>query len=516
MQTSTAVKKPFSAWFQDIMPSGTGALFTIQIFSTIGFSVLYSTLILYATKGLKIEDTFATSLTGSFIALNYFLHLLGGYIGGRYLSYRSLFAVGMFAQIIGCLFISYPSVDALTWGLAFFLGGTGLNVTCINCMVMQLFEPEDKRREAAFLWNYSGMNLGFFLGFSISGYFHNQQAYQTLFLLSAIGNIIALLLVAFNWKILKDRDTTLMDKANDSKIKLRWMGISMVLALIFANRIALLHSNFSNQLMMLIAVCMFILITTLAFRQHHTLARNKMVAYVILAISSIIFWTLYQLAPMGLNLFIERNVDRHFLGILIAPQWIQNINTIVIIIGGPLLSIVFARLRERGMNINIPLQFSLALCLIGIAYVILPLGIQFADPNGYTAFSWVFVSYLLQSIGELFISPIGYAMVGQLAPIKLRGLMMGIWMMITGIAAIFSDYFSKLALGTTGLADPLSTNASYSQTFNFLGWSSIIAAIILLALTSFVSKLTKERADKQMDMQDQLNKLEPKPVTELR
>src|SRR4029079_3712808 len=116
-------------------------------------------------------------------------------------SYRTLFSIGMFLQVIGCTLISFPNTDFLLWGLSAFLAGTGLNVTCINCMVTQLFHPDDKRRESAFLWNYSGMNLGFFLGFTISGYFHNQHAYQTLFSLSGIGNMIALALVFLNWKI---------------------------------------------------------------------------------------------------------------------------------------------------------------------------------------------------------------------------------------------------------------------------------------------------------------------------
>jgi POT family proton-dependent oligopeptide transporter len=115
--------------YQDVMPSGAGALFLIQIFATLGFSVLYSTLILYATKGLHMSDTLATSITGSFVALNYFLHLLGGYIGGRYLSYRSLFCIGMLAQVVGCILISVPDTTHLLWGLSAFLGGSGLNVT---------------------------------------------------------------------------------------------------------------------------------------------------------------------------------------------------------------------------------------------------------------------------------------------------------------------------------------------------------------------------------------------------
>jgi len=510
--SQTRTKKTFLQKYQDVMPTGAGALFIIQIFSTLSFSVLYSTLILYATKGLHMNDTLATSITGSFIALNYFLHLLGGYIGGRYLSYRSLFGVGMLSQVLGCLLISVPDQSYLLWGLAAFLGGSGLNVTCINCMVTQLFEPDDKRRESAFLWNYSGMNIGFFVGFTIGGYFHLQQAYRELFLFSAFGNLIAFGLTLYFWKILKDRDTTFAECSDSVKNTSRWIGIGAVVALVFALRVLLQHTTFCNQLIMIIGAAMLVLITVLALKQPGRTEQNKMWAYIILALSSLIFWALYQLAPMGLNLFIERNVDRHLMGFLIAPQWIQNINTIVIIIGGPLLSIVFTQLRERGINISIPLQFSFALLMIGIAFALLPVGISFADAQGFTNFNWVLFSYILQSVGELFISPIGYAMVGQLAPLRLRGLMMGMWMMVTGIAAILSDQFSKMALGNTESIDPLITNASYSHTFGMVGWSAIIAGVLLFVAIPFVSRLTQER--KVRNMRDETEESSVKNLTD--
>lgn len=491
--SQTRTKKTLLEKYKDVMPTGAGALFLIQIFATLGFSVLYSTLILYTTKALHMSDMLATSITGSFVALNYFLHLLGGYIGGRYLSYRSLFGVSMVLQLTGCLFIAIPDTSHLLWGLSLFLAGSGLNVTCINCMVTQLFDPDDKRREAAFLWNYSGMNLGFFIGFSMSGYFHLKDGYHTLFILSALGNLFAFLLTIYNWKILKDRDTTFLDTIASARNKARLIGISIITALTLSLRALLDQTTLCNNLILIIGVAMLGLITILTIKQQSQSARNKMWAYIVLALSSVMFWTLYQLAPMGLNLFTERNVDRHFLGILIAPQWIQNINTIVIILGGPLLSVVFTRMRERGININIPLQFSFALLLIGIAFALLPIGINLADANGYTSFSWILVSYVLQSVGELFISPIGYAMVGQLAPLRLRGLMMGMWMMVTGVSAIMSDYFSKMALGTTDSINPLVTNSSYSHTFNLLGWSSIAAGIVLFILMPYIAKLTSEK-----------------------
>jgi POT family proton-dependent oligopeptide transporter len=272
----------------------------------------------------------------------------------------------------------------------------------------------------------------------------------------------------------------------------------MIISLVLSLRVLLEHTSFCNQMILVIGASMLGVITILALKQHARDARNKMWAYAILALSSVIFWALYQLAPMGLNLFIERNVDRHVLGYLIAPQWIQNINTVVIILGGPTLSIVFARMRERGININIPLQFSVALLLIGTAFAILPLGISLADPQGYTSFSWILVCYLLQSLGELFISPIGYAMVGQLAPIKLRGLMMGMWLMITGVAATLSDHFSKLALGSTESINPLATNAAFSHTFGMLGWTAIGLGALLFLAAPFVSRLTQERKSSEL------------------
>lgn len=486
------IRKTFYQKYKDVMPTGAGALCLIQIFSTLGFSVLYSTLILYATQGLHMNDVLATSITGSFVALNYFLHLLGGYIGGRYLSYRSLFALGMLLQVLGCALISVPDQNFLLWGLSAFLGGSGLNVTCINCMVTQLFEPDDKRREAAFLWNYSGMNIGFFVGFSLGGYFHLHHAYRQLFLLSSLGNLVAFGLTLFHWKILRDRDTTFIDLVANARRGAQMLGLFFIVLLVFSLRALLSHTTLCNQLILIIGAAMLLLLLMLSFKQE-TSERNKIFGYIILTLASFIFWTLYQLAPMGLNLFIERNVDRHFLGIIVAPQWVQNINTIVIIIGGPLLSVVFTHLRERGININIPLQFSVALLLIGISLAMLPLGISFANAQGYTNFNWVLASYILTSVGELFISPIGYAMVGQLAPLHLRGFMMGIFMMIGGVAAILSDHFSKMALGTTDSLNPLITNASYSHTFSLLGWSAIGAGVLLLVLVPSVLRLTQER-----------------------
>jgi POT family proton-dependent oligopeptide transporter len=495
MIDAVPAKKSLLQKYADIMPTGAGALFFIQMFSTLSFSVLYSTLVLYTTTALHMSDMVATGITASFVAFNYTLHLLGGYAGGRFFSYRSLFSVGMVCTLVGCILISIPETQFLYWGLAIFLTGAGLNVTCINCMLTQLFQPNDKRREAAFLWNYSGMNVGFFVGFSVSGYFQLQHGYHQLFLLSSLGNLIALVITAIKWKKLGDINTTYIEQPLSKRKLSNIKGIALIASLILLLRWLLEHSHFSNSLIMGVGVTMLVVLAVLAAKQRQTEARNKIWAFIILAFTALIFWTLYQLAPMGLTLFIERNVDRHYLGMLIPPQWVMNVNTIVIILGGPILSVVFTRLREKGIGLTIPLQFAFALLMIGLAFAILPMGIYFADAQGYTGFNWILVSFILQSIGELFISPIGYAMIGQLAPMRMQGLMMGTWLMITGVAATLSDYFSKMALSVVGSnsTDPLLTNAGFSHTFMILGWTSIIAGILLFVALPVMSRLTHER-----------------------
>jgi len=467
-------------------------LFLTQIFSTLSFSVLYSTLVLYITKGLQLTPDLAIAITGSFVAFNFFLHLLGGYIGGRYLSYRLLFSIGMLFQMLGCIILSMTSINSMYWGLAAFLTGCGLNITCINCMLTQLFEPHDKNRESAFLLNYSGMNIGFLIGFTMSGVFQIFNSYSHLFLAAGIGNLIALLIVLTNWKVLGDKETHLSHTPIKKHLSLGILGVGMILALSFALRWLLNHAAFSNNFIFLIGIFMLIVIACLAFQQRVAIAEKKLWAFFILIIASLIFWTLYQMAPMGLMLFVAHHVDRTVWGFMVPPQWLLNINTIIIIVGGPTMAYTFKKLRQRGHVIRIPVQFSLALFLIGIAFIILPIGIHFEDANGKTSFSWVVISYILQSSGELLISPIGYAMIGQLIPPKMQGMMMGTWLMIVGVAATLSNYFSRNCLDKNTLKFPIESKASFSQIFNILGWSAIIAGIILFCLVPFLKKLIQE------------------------
>src|SRR4051812_46446464 len=475
-------------------PEGTAALFFIQIFATLGFAVLYSTLVLYATKHLHLGVKEATALMGVFGAFNYGLHLFGGYLGGRFLSNRNLFVGGMALQVAGCACISTGTLPLFYIGLALFLTGSGLNVTCINMMLTQRFTPEDPRREGAFLWNYAGMNVGFFVGFTAAGHFQATESYSSLFIFATLGNFGAIVLAFFNWKTLTDRNTPLLD-ATAKQFRLRNLsGIAIVIGLVPLVWFMLQRPGSTETILKAICALVALTLIYLTVRHSDRRERRNMTAYLILTIGSLMFWSLYQMAPNGLMLFAVNNVDLMVGPVKIQPQWIQNINTVCIVVGGPLLAWLFTRMRAGGWRIDIPKQFAASLLLMAVAFLILPLGIKLASGDGKSAFGWLFMSYVLQSIGELLIMPIGYAMIGKLAPKQYQGVMMGSWMLVTGLASLFAGDFSGMIPEPTGTT-AIATNPGYAKLFSELGLGSLAVGIALVVLIPFLRKLITDKAE---------------------
>ncbi|WP_420911418.1 peptide MFS transporter [Legionella norrlandica] len=476
------------------MPQGTIALFFIQVVSTLSFSVLYSTLVLYMKGKLGLPIITANSIMGVFIAYNFALHLLGGFWGGRLLSNRSLFCVGMVAQTLGCVLLSVGDTTFLYYGLAAFLTGSGLNVTCVNCMLTQQFTPEDSRRETAFLWNYAGMNIGFFIGFSLSGVFQISQNYQRLFLLSSLGNLIALLICLYCWQQLSDKNTVYSRKDKSAQRKATILGTGLIILLPFMLSQLLQYADWANKLVIITGIAMLMLILVIARQQPTKEAKDKIYGFAMLMMVGTVFWMLYQIGPMGLTVFIDNNVQRQYGNWVIPPQWFQNINTVVIVLGGPLLGFILSRMRQKGAQVNIPTQFAFALLFIGVAFAILPIGIVYASSEGLVHPGWVVMSFILQSLGELLISPIGYAMIGALAPTSLQGIMMGMWMLNTGVGATLSSYSSNLMIIGQESTSPILTNDGYSHVFLVLGLFAVVSSVILFTLVPKLRKLINEKS----------------------
>lgn len=459
-------------------------LMIIKMFSIISFSVGYSTFILYMTKKLGLRDKDAVILVSSFLAYLFILRVIAGHLGGRLISYRSLMLIGLGAITLSFALLSIPTLTALYLGLTAFTVGNALLVA-IHCLLTAVYQHDDIKREGAFLWNYSIMNVGYLLGYTLSGYYQLSNNYHQLFIWCSAFSFMAMLITLLNWRSL---GVNLITQSSPARKKLQGVLIFFIFAFLFIIVwFALHYAVLSNMFLLLLGLGITTITIIVGFKQINPAIKKKIWASLILGFLTLIFWTIYNLTPILTMLFIERNVNNHFFGLVITPQWLQNVNALTIMLGGPLLYVLFNYLRKRGVEVSVPRQFSCALLLLGFAFLILFMGISFADAQGLSHPIWIIISFILQSLGELFIAPIGFAMIAKITRLSLQGTLMGIWMMLIGIGAILSGYISQIILDANHSFNPVITNPAFSYAFCLLGSVAVILGIITFLSASVLT-----------------------------
>jgi len=477
------------------MPKGVTSLYFIQAFSTFSFAILYSSLPLFITKQLGITNAASNSIVGLFLAFNYILQFAGGIIGGRFLSNRLLFFITIIIQSIGLVFLALCQPSTLHLGLSFFLVGCGLNTTCYNSMLTQRFKREDDKREIAFILSYGAMNIGFCIGYIASGFFDYSSQYQYLFYASMITNAITLTLIIKYWPHLLDATTPLTYIKSPTQLLIKkGIGLAITLLLIPIMFLCFHSAHLSNGFVVTLGIVMFFTILIIGLMQQSNSDKHKIMTYLILAMGSLLFWMIYLTGPIGVTLFIKNNVDKNLAGFELATQWIKNINPLVIILGAPLMTTIINKLKSRGYKLPISIQFVYAFASLALSFLFLSCGVIFSNSEGYTNLFWVIGHIITQGMAELLIAPIGYAMIGRIAPPQLQGILMGTWMLVMGVAASFSHYLSNAMIKTES-TDPLITNSDFLQVFQQLGFWAVLGALFLYFLTPKIRTLIDDKND---------------------
>lgn len=465
------------------MPKGTYSLYITQIFSTFSYAVLYSSLTLYISQQLHWSDIIANSIVGLFLACNYLMQLLGGSISGIFLSNRSLFFFALVAQLIGLLLLAKNGEIQFFLGLSFFLVGTGAGTVSYNNLLHQLFRSLDAHREKSFFYSYGAMNLGFFLGFVLSGFYDALNQYNTLFYIGVLCTIFSIAATILRWKYLSLNDVFYTTSVKDRR-KRRVSGILSLSVFVLLVYFCFQFMHVSNSIFLLAGLTVLLLIVHFCKKQATASARQRLQLFLYLAIASIIFWMVYLTGPMGVTLFIKNNVNKQWGEYYIPTQWILNFNCIFIIISSPLLVSFFAKLRQRGFTVTVTTQFAWGFILLSCSFLLLGLAINYADNAGYIHMGWIILHFFLQALAELLVAPVGYAMIAKLIPSHLQGISMGIWLMMPGIAASLAHFFSNaMTVSTSFTISPLMTNSGYQLVFLQLAAFAFFGAIFIHGIT---------------------------------
>lgn len=441
--------------------------------TTFNFAILFSSLSLYLTKSVGLSETQSNSIVGFFLAANFILHFISGYIGDRWLSNRLLLTISIMIQAVGVTILNFTS-HLIYLGLSLFLIGCGFAPTCINCLItLEFAKDEDQLREKTFFYNYSAMNVGFLSGYLLSGIIDIKDKYTHLFNMSNLANLIMFVFIMKSWSYFAKETITTKEEIKQGK-----KGIVCVLLIIPILFSGFYFSWLADSFILIIGTLALLYSAWLGYNLSSTHERKKYYSFLFLTVSSIVFWMLYYVGPMGVTEFLKYNVDIHMGSYYIPPQWFMNLNALFVIIGSPLLLQLFEYLRKKQINISIPKQFIGSLVFIALSFLSLTMGILGSNTVGLVNLSWILIHYIFLSIGELLIAPVGYAMIGHLAPPKLQGFMMGIWMMVSGIAVTLSNYFSSVMTKSESM-DPLISNTYYASAFTQLGLYAFLGALFL-------------------------------------
>ncbi|MBX9917833.1 MAG: MFS transporter [Nitrosomonas sp.] len=496
-------------------PKGLYLLFFTEMWERFSYYGMRAIFTLFMIKALLLDKALASEIYGNYTGLVYLTPLIGGYMADRYWGNRRAILVGGILMAIGhfCMFLSAANYHNIAFaqpmlflGLGFLIFGNGFFKPNISTMVGQLYPAGDQRIDAAFTIFYMGINLGAFLAPLVCGSLGdtgNPGDFQWGFLAACIGMTISI----FTFELLKNKlivtpegagiglvpeRTVLTDHDTQTPAmplsqKLVWAAAALVLFFIFYCLMDLGLIGSSIFSITIIGPAAIIADNTLS-----SIEKKRIGVIYILAFFVIFFWAAFEQAGASLTFFAEEQTDRNLFGTEIPTSFFQSINAVLIIILAPLFALIWTFLGRRNWEPSSPAKQALGLLFLSLGYCVIAFGVKGVDPAIKVSMMWLFSLYLLHTIGELCLSPIGLAMVVKLAPAKFASLLMGVWFLSMAAASKLAGILSALYPDPALPATPVFAGFEITGLFEFFMIFVIlsgIASMILFALTQTLQKM---------------------------
>jgi len=433
-------------------PKALYTLFATEMWERFSYYGMRALLTLYLTAelanggfGLNREESLA--LYAIFTGLVYLTPILGGWVADKFLGKRKTVYIGGLVMAVGqsllaaSAFLAH-SLDPVTrlfvfnFGLGVLIIGNGFFKPNISTIVGDFYDDNDPRKDSAFNIFYMGINLGAILGPFIAGALGENVSWGYGYLAASIGMIIGVL-----W--MKAREYTLEQKGlppNSPEDKFildskDWRDIIMyAIALVISTLIiifiwGLLPDNVASIITYVGFAVGIIGLGTIIYKGTSGSAEwSRMIVILVLAFFNVAFWAGFEQAGGTMNLFAKESTDRLLFGWEVPASWYQNINPLAILIFAPIFSIMWLKLDAMKFNPRTPIKFAIGLFLGALAFWIMTQASNAADGGNMVSPWWLVTVYVVLTLGELMLSPIGLSMITKLAPTKLVSVVMGLWM----------------------------------------------------------------------------------------
>ena len=217
-----------------------------------------------------------------------------------------------------------------------------------------------------------------------------------------------------------------------------------------------------------------------------------MLVLIILTMSTVVFWALFEQASASMTLYADRVLDRNILGLQMTASQFGSLNAFFIFLFAPLFAWLWMFLGRKGLEPSTPVKFALGIAQAGLGFGALIIGAASPNEAGMVAGYWMVLAYMLHTTGELCLSPVGLSAVTKLAVPSVVGVMMGAWFLATAYSEFVAVQLAKLAAIETVngvVADVGAALASYTALFTNLLYVGLAMAALLLMLSPLLKKM---------------------------
>jgi POT family proton-dependent oligopeptide transporter len=432
-------------------PRGLSTLFFTEMWERFSYYGMRAFLILYMTApaaagGLGFLDARAASIYGTYTGSAWAAAIFGGLLADRFLGqYRSVLIGGIIIAA-GHFTLAFKALPFFYTGLALIVIGTGLLKPNVSTLVGSLYEPGDTRRDAGFSLFYMGINLGAFIGPLVAGYLAQRVDWHLGFACAGIGMMFGLTQYVLGRQRLKQAISRLERKPRTTPARAAAPAA---------------HQSTSGGF---------------------TGAEWKRIgAIVIFFIAAVLFWGAYEQAGSTLNLFADRYTQLEVFGFSFPSSWFQSVQPIFVILLAPAFAWLWMRLGRR--EPSVPAKFAIGLLFMALSFLVLVPAGAMAQSGGGVRVSpwWLVASYFVSELGELCLSPVGLSAVTKLAPLRIVGLMMGVWF-------LSNAFGNKLAGWAAGFFSTMPLNSLFGIVTTVL----LGAALVMFALVKPSKRLMGE------------------------
>jgi POT family proton-dependent oligopeptide transporter len=431
-------------------PRGLSTLFFTEMWERFSYYGMRALLILFMTAapaagGLGFDAVTAGAIYGLYTSMVYMMTLPGGWIADRLIGPQRAVFVGGVLIASGHFSMAVPSLSTFYLGLVLIVIGTGLLKGNVSVIVGRLYGPNDGRRDAGYSIFYMGINTGAFVAPLVCGYLGQRVNWHVGFAAAGVGMVFGLVQYMLGRKYLGEAGLHPADPgspqafAEQKRHASRWLGIGVSALLLFGLGMYTGVLPFTPT-QIADAAGYVLLGLSVGFFGWVFMAggwtrveRNHLFLIGVLFVGYALFASSFEQAGSTLNLFADRNTNNSIFGWSFPSSWFQSVNALFVIMFAPMFAWLWIRMAARGKEPGAPFKFAIGLLLVGAGFAVLIPPAFAAEAGTLVGPEWLILTYLLHTWGELALSPVGLSAMSKLAPVRIGGLVMGVWFLGTAV-----------------------------------------------------------------------------------